>query len=37
VFDGLSEMRLLAQEALRYRRQILALTQFFRGPKATVL
>lgn len=32
VFDSLSEMRLLAQNPLRYRRQILALKQFF--PRA---
>ncbi len=37
VFDSLSEMRLLAQSPLRYRRQILALKQFFVGRKATVL
>jgi circadian clock protein KaiC len=37
VFDSLSEMRLLAQDALRYRRQILALKQFFAGRKSTVL
>jgi circadian clock protein KaiC len=37
VFDSLSEMRLLAQNALRYRRQILALKQFFAGRKCTVL
>ncbi len=37
VFDSLSEMRLLAQDPLRYRRQILALKQFFVGRKATVL
>lgn len=37
VFDSLSEMRLLAQDPLRYRRQILALKQFFAGRKATVL
>ncbi|ONG46621.1 circadian clock protein KaiC [Pseudoroseomonas deserti] len=37
VFDSLSEMRLLAQDALRYRRQILALKQFFAGRRATVL
>ena len=29
VFDSLSEMRLLAQDPLRYRRQVLALKQFF--------
>lgn len=37
VFDSLSEMRLLAQDALRFRRQILALKQFFSGQGATVL
>lgn len=37
VFDSLSEMRLLAQDSLRYRRQILALKQFFVGRNATVL
>lgn len=37
VFDSLSEMRLLAREALRYRRQILALKQFFVGRHCTVL
>ena len=37
VFDSLSEMRLLAQDALRYRRQILALKHFFAGRKCTVL
>jgi circadian clock protein KaiC len=37
VFDSLSEMRLLAQSALRYRRQILALKQFFVGRSCTVL
>ena len=37
VFDSLSEMRLLAQDPLRYRRQILALKQFFAGRRATVL
>ena len=37
VFDSLSEMRLLAQSPLRYRRQILALKQFFVGKKCTVL
>ncbi len=36
VFDSLSEMRLLALEPLRYRRQILALKHFFAG-RATVL
>ncbi len=37
VFDSLSEMRLLAQSSLRYRRQILALKQFFIGRKCTVI
>jgi circadian clock protein KaiC len=36
-FDSLSELRLLAQNSLRYRRQILALKQFFIGRKCTVL
>ena len=36
-FDSLSEMRLLAQDPLRYRRQILALKQFFAGRNVTVL
>jgi circadian clock protein KaiC len=36
-FDSLSEMRLLAQSSLRYRRQILALKHFFIGRKSTVL
>jgi circadian clock protein KaiC len=37
VFDSLSEMRLLAQHPLRYRRQVLALKQFFIGRACTVL
>ena len=37
VFDSLSEMRLLAQDPLRYRRQILGLKQFFAGRQSTVL
>src|SRR5215475_10514779 len=36
-FDSLSEMRLLAQSSLRYRRQILALKQSLAGRKCTVL
>ncbi len=36
VIDSLSEMRLLAQNPLRYRRQILALKQFFIGRACTV-
>ncbi len=37
VFDSLSEMRLLARDPLRYRRQILALKQLFMGRGATVM
>jgi circadian clock protein KaiC len=37
VFDSLSEFRMLAGSALRYRRQILALKQFFSSRKSTVL
>jgi len=37
VIDSLSELRLLAQNPLRYRRQILALKQFFTGRQCTVL
>jgi circadian clock protein KaiC len=36
VFDSLSEMRLLAQDPLRYRRQLLSLKQFFSGLNTTV-
>ncbi|HVZ46249.1 MAG TPA: ATPase domain-containing protein [Ramlibacter sp.] len=37
VFDSLSEMRLLAQNPLRYRRQVLALKKFFAERRCTVL
>jgi circadian clock protein KaiC len=37
VIDSLSELRLLAQNPLRYRRQILALKHFFAGRHSTVL
>ena len=37
VIDSLSELRLLAQNSLRYRRQILALKQYFTGRHCTVL
>lgn len=37
VFDSLSEIRLLAQEPLRYRRQILALKRYFSGKRCTIL
>lgn len=36
VFDSLSELRLLAQDPLRYRRQLLFLKQFFAGLDTTV-
>jgi circadian clock protein KaiC len=37
VFDSLSELRMLAGNPLRYRRQILALKHFFAGRRCTVL
>lgn len=37
VLDSLSELRLLAQTSLRYRRQILALKQSFIGRHCTAL
>src|SRR6185436_9905093 len=37
VLDSLSELRLLAQNSLRYRRQILALKQFFIGRRCTIV
>ena len=37
VIDSLSELRLLAQSPLRFRRQILALKQFFSGRGCTVI
>ena len=37
VFDSLSELRLLAGNPLRYRRQILALKQYFAGRGCTVM
>jgi circadian clock protein KaiC len=37
VFDSLSELRLLAGNPLRFRRQILALKQYFAGRDCTVL
>ena len=37
VFDSLSELRLMAETPLRYRRQILHLKQFFSGRNCTVL
>lgn len=37
VFDSLSEMRLLARDALRFRRQVLALKHYFTNRGCTVL
>lgn len=37
VLDSLSEMRLLARDPLRFRRQILALKQYFATRQCTVL
>ncbi|MBY0495810.1 MAG: AAA family ATPase [Cyanobacteria bacterium] len=37
VFDSLSELRLVAGNPLRYRRQILALKQYFAGRRCTVM
>lgn len=37
VFDGLSELRLLSGDRLRYRRQLLALKEFFASKHSTVL
>src|SRR5665213_3422591 len=37
VIDSLSEIRLLAQSSLRYRRQVLALKHYFSRQSATVL
>ncbi|HVU05404.1 MAG TPA: ATPase domain-containing protein [Polyangiaceae bacterium] len=37
VFDSMSELRLLSQTAIRYRRQLLALKQYFAGRDCTVL
>ena len=37
VFDGLSELRLLSGEPLRYRRQLLVLKEFFAIRQATVV
>jgi circadian clock protein KaiC len=37
VFDSLTELRLVAGNSLRYRRQILALKQFFAGRDCTVI
>lgn len=37
VFDSISEMRMLAESSLRYRRQMLTLKQFFASQNCTVL
>ena len=37
VFDSLSELRLLAQSPLRYRRQVLAMKHFFASRECTVI
>lgn len=37
VFDSLSELRLLAQDPLRYRRQVLAMKQLFADRNTTVM
>ena len=37
VFDSLSELRMLARDPLRYRRQILGLKRYFAGRHCTVL
>jgi circadian clock protein KaiC len=37
VFDGLSEMRLLSGDPLRYRRQLLSMKDYFARQQATVL
>lgn len=37
VLDSLSEMRLLARDPLRYRRQVLALKEYFAARRSTVL
>ncbi len=37
VFDSLSELRLLAQNPLRFRRQVLAIKQFFNSRRITVM
>ena len=37
VLDSLSELRLLAGDSLRHRRQVLALKQFFAGRRCTVV
>src|SRR5581483_3902654 len=37
VIDSMSELRMLARDSLRYRRQVLSLKQFFEGRDCTTL
>ena len=37
IIDSMSEMRMLARDSLRYRRQVLSLKQFFEGRDCTIL
>ena len=37
VFDSLSELRMLARDSLRYRRQVMGLKRYFAGCNCTVL
>lgn len=37
VIDSMSELRMLARDSLRYRRQVLSLKQFFEGKECTTL
>jgi len=37
VFDSLSELRMLARDSLRYRRQVMGLKRYFAGRNCTVL
>ena len=37
IIDSMSELRMLARDSLRYRRQVLALKQFFEGMDCTTL
>ncbi|WP_275425905.1 ATPase domain-containing protein [Occallatibacter savannae] len=37
IIDSMSELRMLARDSLRYRRQVLSLKQFFEGRDCTIL
>ena len=37
IIDSMSELRMLARDSLRYRRQVLSLKQFFEGRDCTTL